>query len=105
MNSHGSYRYELVYTHQKPVYDHESWLIDWALEWLDCGCARLFQVHRGEYIDAIQFVIRIEVPNEEGTDEVPEIHDDLFERLERETSDPIGTRDGADVTEITVSDR
>lgn len=102
MNSHGGYRYELVYRHQKPVCNHEAWLIDWALEWVDCGCARLVQVRREEYIDAIQFAIRIEISNEPGTDEIPEIHDQRFERLGRHTSDLIVSRDGTDVTEIII---
>ncbi|MFP8958667.1 hypothetical protein ACLI4Y_18320 [Natrialbaceae archaeon A-CW3] len=99
MNSHGGNRYELVYRCQKPVCDHEAWLIQWALEWFECGWTRQFQIRRYEDVDAIQFAIRIDVTNDPETDEVPEIHDDLFERLARKTSDLIVTRNGTDVTE------
>ncbi|MCU4752005.1 hypothetical protein OB919_08415 [Halobacteria archaeon AArc-curdl1] len=102
MNSDRGYQYKLVYRQQKPVCGHEAWLIDWTLEWVDYGCARLVQVRREEYIDAIQFAIRIEVSNEPETDEIPEIHEERFERLERHTSDLIVSRGGTDVTEIII---
>lgn len=75
-----SYRYVLSYHHDESDPNHETWLIEWATEWLDCE-GRQLRVSRTSHDGGTRVQISIEFTD--GFDGWNDSHPPLLERLDR----------------------